>query len=121
MFTRTNKSPMIVNQKQILYPVGNNYKARERAMAQAKKALEDGHMVFRYLSDEEELIFRGQARINYIPFQPIEGIWHPVYQDECVRINHELSYYRLRPRTGEEAKEDADLEHAAGWPPQDTG
>ena len=96
LFARTKKFPIQVDHRQILFPTGTDQKAHKEAMAQAQKALAEGHMVFRYLSDEEELKFRSHARTNYVPFQPIDGIWHPVYQDECVRINHELSYYRLR-------------------------
>lgn len=43
--------------------------------------------LFRNLTDEEISEFRQWARENYAPFSPIKGIWHPVIQDECVKIN----------------------------------
>lgn len=43
--------------------------------------------LFRDLSEQEE--FRRWARKNYVAFTPIPGIWHPVVQDECRRINEE--------------------------------
>jgi len=45
---------------------------------------------FRELSKKEEKQFRKWARDNYVPNTPIQGIWHPVVQDECVRINKEV-------------------------------
>lgn len=56
-----------------------------------------GGMVFKLLDATEKLAFRKAARENYVPFTTIEGIWHPIYQDECVRINHERAYYRTQP------------------------
>ena len=50
-------------------------------------------MMFRKLRAEEEKSFREWARSNYIPFSPIEGIWHPVVQEECVKINKEKSAF----------------------------
>lgn len=32
---------------------------------------------------------RAWARENYKPFDPITGVWHPVVQAECVRMNIE--------------------------------
>lgn len=43
--------------------------------------------LFRDLSPDEELAFRQWARANYQPFAPIQGVWHPVVQDECRLIN----------------------------------
>jgi alpha-ketoglutarate-dependent taurine dioxygenase len=43
--------------------------------------------LFRTLGQTEEEAFRLWARENYQPLHPINGIWHPVVQDECVRIN----------------------------------
>ena len=105
LFAKAKKVPIQIDQRQILYPVGVNQSARRKAQDQAAKALNEGRMVFRYLSDQEELIFRDHARTKYVAFSPIEGIWHPVYQDECVRINHEASYYRL-PTNEEELEEE---------------
>jgi hypothetical protein len=45
--------------------------------------------LFRELSEEEILAFQAWARANYIPYSPIDGIWHPVIQEECVRMNKE--------------------------------
>ena len=45
--------------------------------------------LFRELSKEEEEAFRKWARENYEPLEPISGVWHPVVQDECRRINQE--------------------------------
>jgi hypothetical protein len=43
--------------------------------------------LFRDLTPDEESEFRLWAHANYKPFQPIDGTWHPVVQDECVKIN----------------------------------
>jgi hypothetical protein len=45
--------------------------------------------LFRELSPNEESQFRQWARDNYQPFTDIKGIWHPVVQDECRKINQE--------------------------------
>jgi hypothetical protein len=45
--------------------------------------------LFRQLTETEEQEFRQWARVSYTPFTPIEGIWHPVIQDECRKINLE--------------------------------
>ncbi len=102
MFAKSRKYPIQVNQKQVLYPIGKDKDRSDNRlqMEETQDLLNRGHMVYRYLSDEEELQFRAHARTIYEPFAPIEGIWHPVYQEECVRINHELSFYR-RPRAPE--------------------
>ena len=47
-------------------------------------------MLFRELSEAEEKEFRGWARKFYVPLEPIKGIWHPVVQDECTKINSEV-------------------------------
>lgn len=36
---------------------------------------------------EEEKEFRRWARENYKLHTPINGVWHPLVQDECVRMN----------------------------------
>jgi hypothetical protein len=41
------------------------------------------------LPPEEEAEFKKWARENYTPYTPIPGIWHPVVQDECVKMNRE--------------------------------
>ena len=43
--------------------------------------------LFRELSTDEEQSFRQWARDNYKPFTDINGVWHPVVQDECRIIN----------------------------------
>ena len=45
--------------------------------------------LFRDLTEKEEHYFREWARDNYVPFNPISGVWHPVVQDECRRMNEE--------------------------------
>ena len=45
--------------------------------------------MFRTLTPEEEKSFQKWARENYVPFSEIKGIWHPVVQAECVKINKE--------------------------------
>jgi hypothetical protein len=46
-------------------------------------------MMFRALTAKEEANFRKWARTNYKPGTEISGVWHPVVQDECVRINRQ--------------------------------
>lgn len=46
-------------------------------------------MLFKNLSLEQEGEFRAWARENYKPLEPIKGVWHPVIQDECVKMNIE--------------------------------
>lgn len=50
-------------------------------------------MFFRDLGEEEQAKFRAWARENYKPFSDIKGIWHPVVQDECRKINEEQSAF----------------------------
>jgi hypothetical protein len=45
--------------------------------------------LFRKLEEHEESEYRKWARDYYIPFSPINGVWHPVTQDECVKMNRE--------------------------------
>lgn len=44
-------------------------------------------MFFRTLTPTEETKFRKWARDNYEPGSEIKGTWHPICQDECVKIN----------------------------------
>mgnify|MGYP006276981617 CR=1 FL=1 len=44
-------------------------------------------MKFMKLSPEEQKEFRKWASDNYTPFSPIQGIWHPEIQKQCVAIN----------------------------------
>ena len=47
-------------------------------------------MVFRKLSEAEEIEFRQWAKDNYKPLDEIKGFWHPIVQDECKRMNAKL-------------------------------
>lgn len=51
-----------------------------------------GGGLFRRLSPEEETQFRWAARRDYHPLEDIKGTWHPVYVDECRRMNER--YYQ---------------------------
>lgn len=42
---------------------------------------------FRTLSPEEEAEFRKWARENYVPNSPVDPLWHPSIQDECMLMN----------------------------------
>ena len=46
-----------------------------------------GVLPWKSLSEEEEQIYRQWARDNYTPMEPINGVWHPVVQEECVLMN----------------------------------
>jgi len=45
--------------------------------------------MFKELTEKEKTTFREWARQNYKPLTEIKGIWHPVAQAECARINDE--------------------------------
>jgi hypothetical protein len=45
--------------------------------------------LFKELSEQEQSEYRDWARRNYEPFSEINGTWHPVVQQECVKINQE--------------------------------
>ena len=47
--------------------------------------------MFRDLSFNEACEFRQWAKDNYKVGEPISGIWHPIVQDECVKMNKEAS------------------------------
>ncbi len=49
--------------------------------------------LFLKLDDDQEREFRQWARDNYVPLEPISGVWHPAIQDECSKINSE---YKLQ-------------------------
>ncbi len=53
--------------------------------------------LFRNLSPEEEQEFRDGARRDYIPQTKINPLWHPVYRDECEKINAESPYLADQP------------------------
>jgi hypothetical protein len=46
-------------------------------------------MLFRKLTEAEIVDFKKWARESYKPYEDISGIWHPVVQAECVKINEE--------------------------------
>jgi len=46
-------------------------------------------MFFKKLNRSEAKEYKQWAREKYKPFSTIEGIWHPVVQLECVKINTE--------------------------------
>jgi hypothetical protein len=48
--------------------------------------------IFRNLSEAEQASFRKWAREHYKVFSPISGVWHPIVQDECVKMNKETGY-----------------------------
>lgn len=48
--------------------------------------------LFRSLVGHEADAMRKWARANYKVFEPIQGIWHPVVQLECVLMNMETGY-----------------------------
>lgn len=45
--------------------------------------------LFKSLNADEEKQFRQWARENYTPGSEIKGVWHPVVQDECTKMNIE--------------------------------
>jgi len=47
-------------------------------------------MIFKKLTDKEEKEHREWARENYKQTEPINGIWHPIVQHECAKMNNEL-------------------------------
>jgi hypothetical protein len=51
--------------------------------------MDDYWITWLKLTPEKETEYRQWARDNYKPGQPINGTWHPVKQDECVKINFE--------------------------------
>ena len=60
--------------------------------------------LFRSLTESEEREFRQWARDNYKKFHPIEGIWHPVVQDECVKINANASTQIFTSQSNQQQK-----------------
>lgn len=45
--------------------------------------------MFKTLTPTEVESYRQWARENYTRMEPIRGIWHPVVQAECVKMNTE--------------------------------
>ena len=48
--------------------------------------------LFSHLSEAEIGEYRRWARENYKTFEPINGVWHPAVQFECVTMNAESGY-----------------------------
>ena len=48
--------------------------------------------LFRELTPQEAADFRLWARRNYKPFTEIQGIWHPVIQEEAAAMNREAEF-----------------------------
>lgn len=48
--------------------------------------------LYRELNEQEKEESRKWARKNYKPLDPIPGIWHPIVQEECVRMNWEHNF-----------------------------
>lgn len=44
---------------------------------------------FRQLDDNEQKEFRQWARDNYQPGTLVSGLWHPIVQNECHKMNME--------------------------------
>jgi hypothetical protein len=52
-------------------------------------AYNSNDLLFRSLTDKEEMKFRKWARDNYKPVDEISEVWHPVVQDECKKMKEE--------------------------------
>ena len=63
------------------------------AEAEVTSKIEPLTFFFRKLSVGEKRKWRKSAREQYEPFSPIDGMWHPVYQAECVAMNDESATY----------------------------
>lgn len=44
-------------------------------------------MLFKELTEQEKKEYQAWAWENYEPLSEIKGIWHPVVQAECVKVN----------------------------------
>ena len=63
----------------------------------------------RELTAEEEVEFRGWARENYRPGEPIDPMWHPVVKEECAEINASAEVSSEKPASSVETAIIADL------------
>jgi hypothetical protein len=52
-------------------------------------------MIFRKLTEEQAKVYRSWARQKYTLFTPIDGCWHPIVQEECVKMNTEAATFAL--------------------------
>ena len=50
-------------------------------------------MIFKKLNSKQESEYRLFARNNYDLFSSIPGHWHPIIQDECLKMNLENSKF----------------------------
>ena len=57
--------------------------------SKAEKEMKTMTGLWKDLSDKEEAEFREWARKNYKPLSHIQGVWHWIIQEECVKINKE--------------------------------
>ena len=57
---------------------------------------------FKLLDETQIEEFRSHARRTYELFSPINGIWHPVYQLECVKMNMEAATFVSEPDRSDE-------------------
>ena len=69
-------------------------------------AIQTRFMQFRQLDDDDIEKFRQAAREKYVLFTPIDGIWHPIYQAECVKMNHEAAIYQMEAREVDDGSEE---------------
>lgn len=63
-------------------------------MEKAKIETQEGayhstNSLFRDLTADEVQEFRQHARENYVVGTPINDLWHPVYREECQKMNEE--------------------------------
>ena len=49
--------------------------------------------LFKQLTEDEKASYREWARKNYVAGQEIVGVWHPIAQLECVKMNAEHYEY----------------------------
>ena len=63
---------------------------------------QSNNSLFRSLSEKEVEEFRKHARENYLVGTNINDVWHPVYRDECMKMNAEskekpMNKWRIKP------------------------
>ena len=75
-------------------------KAERREALRKPKAV----AVFRAVEGEEASQFKQWARDNYAVFTPINGLWHPIIQAECVEMNRETGFSGVPGLTAEAAE-----------------
>ena len=60
----------------------------QEALSQLDEMFKDGSAYIQ-LTPEQEKEWRASARANHMPGDSINPLWHPVYRDECARIDLE--------------------------------